>query len=408
MKKTAQFLAIVLMGLTLHAQEEVNISMGSGYADRVFYKLSDGATNSYLNSEWDIAFYRMSNFAFATRINDGKGIKVYEATNNSADWENINVSDAGSWTELYNSDTEWEIGAFDNGSATYGWGEYNPANHHVQGTVIFVLEYANGSYKKFIIEDFFGGYTFKYSSWNGSAWSADQTQTISNSTNPENVFNYFSLENNAEVIAEPASNAWDLVFTKYTTDLGGGVMYSVTGALHHPDIEVAKHDETQGEANIDELEYLSEINTIGYDWKTFNGSVFVVDSDTGYYVKYTDGTVYRVVFTEFGGSASGDVSFTVENMGTLGTSDFGNNHSFTLYPNPAVNKNVTLLLDLKGADSNAVVSIYNMSGSQVFETTVNTTGFVQKELQLSHLTAGVYLVNVNAGGQNAVKKLVIK
>lgn len=211
----------LFLGIMVYAQETVEISMGSGYADRVFFNLNDLQDQNFSGSNWDIAFYRMDNYVFATRVNDGKGISVYEASNDPDDWNSIDVSQAGSWSQLYNSDTDWLEGAFDQGSATYGWGEYNPATHHVEGTIIFVLEYGDGTYRKFFIEDFYGGYTFKYSTWTGSAWSADSTVTLSSSTNTGNMFNYYSLETNSEVAAEPILDEWDLVFTKYVTDLGG-------------------------------------------------------------------------------------------------------------------------------------------------------------------------------------------
>src|SRR5690606_22497391 len=127
---------------------------------------------------------------------------------------------------------------------------------------------------------------FKYSTWNGSNWSADNTVTVSNTSNEDNMFNYYSLETNSEVLAEPAFHLWDLVFTKYTTDVGGGMMYSVTGVLHRPELVVAEHDETSGTPDLENLDYQEAINTIGYDWKTFNGTGYDVNSDMGYYVKF--------------------------------------------------------------------------------------------------------------------------
>lgn len=409
MKKIVPLLVFALLGLTLTAQETVDLSMGSNYTDRVFFKLSDTSHENFVNNEWDVAFYRMDSFTFATRINDGKGIMVYEASNNPTDWASIDIAQAGNWTQLYNSDTDWLVGAFDNGSATYGWGEYNPATHHVEGAVIFVLEYADGTFKKFFIEDFFGGYTFKYATWNGSTWNADETVTINNTTNESNLFNYYSLENNAEVLAEPAFNSWDLVFTKYATDLGGGMMYNVTGVLHHPDLVVAKHDETSGAPDLENLNYLEAINTIGYDWKSYNGSGYDIDSDTGYYVKFENTQIYKIIFTEFEGGSTGNLQFTVNYEGQLGLNDFENGNSFAVFPNPAVNT-VDLLFDIKQAGNSPLqVSIYTISGALIMEKSFeNHSGFFRKTIDISGLNSGIYMVRASIENQFITKKLVIK
>lgn len=407
MKKSFIYFALCISFFAVQAQESVTLDMGPGYADRVFFNLENQATNSYLNNDWDIAFYRISNFDFATRINDGKGIEVYEAASSPSQWGSIDPANIGSWTPLYNSDIEWTTGAFDNGSATYGWGEYNPVNHHVEGTVVFVLAFTNGDYTKFMIEDFFGGYSIKYAHWNGTSWEADQTHTISNSNNPQHLFNYFSLQTGQEVIAEPESDQWDLVFTKYITDLGGGMMYPVTGVLHHPDLLVAKHDETTGAPVLDDLVFEEAINTIGYDWKSFNGTAFEVDSDTGYYIKTPSGVVYKIVFTVFEGSATGVVSFDLENMGTLHISEAQTSLQATLFPNPATQKQVMLNLSNMQSVEKTSVAIYSLNGQKLIETHLNAGEF-QQTIHLDNLQSGVYVVVVSNEKQQITKKLVVK
>ena len=402
MKKSILLGALAILSLVTNAQD-VSISMGENYEDRVFYKLSDGTINNYSNLDWDVAFYRIDNYEFAIRVNDGKGLQVYEAASSPSEWDNIDVADAGSWSSLYNSDTQWALGAFDNGSATYGWGEYNPATHHVEGAVVFVIENAAGEYTKFFIEDFYGGYTFKYATWNGSAWSADQTHTVSNTSNEGHLFNYFSLTSNQEVMAAPALEGWDLAFMRYATDVGGGMMYVVTGVLHRPGITVAKHDETSGAPDINDLTYVEDINTIGYDWKGFNGSTYDVDSDTGYYIKTEYNHVYKVIFTEFEGGDSGNVSFTLGDMGTLGTNDISANSSFALYPNPTTDKQV--MLTLHQNNPNTSVAIYNITGSKVFETAVTATNAT---LNLSQLPSGMYMATVTTGDIQETKKLIVR
>ena len=413
MKQTLHFIIAIFLSMSfVHAQETtINMSMGAGYSQQVYYKLSTQTETSFAANLWDIAMLRTSNYAFALRVNDGIGIQVFEASNNPSDWESIDITDESSWTQLYNSDTQWNNGAFDQGSATYGWGEYNSVTHHVEGTVIFVLKYSDGTYRKFINEDFYGGYTFKYSTWDGSEWTADQTATVANSNNPNNVYNYYSLQNDTEVVAEPAPADWDLKFTKYYTELAPNTMYSVTGVLHNELVEVAENDEPTGMPASPSLTYSTDINTIGYDWKSFTNGAFSVDSEKAFYIKYEDGTIYRLYFTAFTGSSSGDLSFNFEDVtSSLGIEDVAEGISFGIYPNPSTDKKINLVYDVNNlsADKNEV-SIYSTTGQQVFKTVLyNNAGFYNKNLDLSSLANGIYILKFNSGEYSISKKIILR
>ena len=414
MKTTLHFLIAILLSMSfIHAQEEitVNTSMGAGYSEQVYYKLSTQTETSFAANLWDISMLRTSAYDFAIRVNDGIGIQVFEASNNPSDWATIDITDESSWTQLYNSDTQWDKGAFDQGSATYGWGEYNIVNHHIEGTVIFVLKYSDGTYRKFINEDFFSGYTFKYSTWTGSEWTADQTATVANSNNPNNVYNYYSLQNDTEVVAEPVPANWDLKFTKYYTELSPNNMYLVSGVLHNDLVEVAENDEPGGMPTSPSLTYSTEINTIGYDWKSFTNGAFSVDSEKTFYIKYEDGTIYRLYFTAFTGSSSGDLSFNFEDVtSTLGIEDVAEEVSFGIYPNPSTDKKINLLYDVSelSTDKNEL-TIFTLSGQQVYKSILRSDqGFYTRNIDLSFLSTGVYLLKFRSGNYTINKKLILR
>ncbi|MDN3725093.1 T9SS type A sorting domain-containing protein [Aequorivita sp. SDUM287046] len=411
MKKALQIAAFALISLTAAAQQtNVTLSMGANYSNEVYYKLSSGESHTYTAASWDIAFLRNNTFNHGIRVNGGIGIQVFEAANSASDWNNISVADEASWIPLYNDATNWDNGAFMQGSATYGWGEYNPANHHISGSIVFVLKYADGTYRKFINEDYFGEYTFKYATWNGTAWVGETTVTLSNTSNPENRYNYYSLQNNTEVVAEPAENAWDMVFTKYVTDVGGGMFYGVTGALHNPNVTVAKNEEPTGNGNPNGLFYSEEINTIGYDWKTFNGTEYDINSDMAYYIKYDENTVYRLVFESFEGTSTGNLSFNFEDVsGLLGLENITEGVTFGMYPNPSNDKKVNLVYDLKNATAQEnLISVYNIQGQLVHTSKVEANnGFFSKTLDLSALQNGMYIVQFKAGNNSISKKLIL-
>jgi len=394
----------------MSAQETVNISMGAGYSNEVYFKLDTQTETTFTATNWDVAFLRNNNVDVGVRINDGIGIKVYEVANTPGGYDTVDVTDQAAWLELINSDTEWKDGAFMRASATFGFGEYNPATNTVEGTIVFVLEYADGTFRKFFIESYFGGYDFKYATWDGTNWSADINATVANTSNPDNIYNYYSLQNEEEVIAEPAEGDWDFVFRKYTTFLDPpGQFYNVTGVLHNSNVTVAQNEET-GAANPNGLDYLEEMNTIGFDWKEFTGS-WSIDSDQKYYVKQDDNTVHRLYFTDFEGASTGNLTFVFEDVSDLlGFESVTENVSFGMYPNPSIDGKVTIVYENTGSiTDNNVVKIYAMSGTEVFVTTVsNSNGFYNKSLDVSSLQSGVYMVAFQSGDAQVTKKLIIK
>lgn len=414
MKTKLLYLFFLVFTVSVTAQETtVNLSMGAGYSNQVFYKLSTDTQTTLAANSWDIAMLRTSAFAFSLRVNDGTGTEVFEAASNPADWASIDVTNEGSWTKLYNSETAWDMGAIDQGSATYGWGEYNFVTHHVEGTIVFVLKYADGTYIKFINDDYYGGYTFRYSVWdaNTSTWGADQTMTVPNGTSNTS-YNYYSFSTNQVVTVAPADTDWDLMFTKYYTDYfgDGSLFYSVTGVLHSSEVEVAKNDEPGGMPANPSLTYATDINTIGYDWKTFNGGGFTVNSDMAYYVKYADDTVYRLYFTSFTGSSSGDLTFNFEDVtNTLGIEEITETVSFGVYPNPSLDKKINLVYDNKLDANDNEVTVFSTTGQKVFQANLNqNSGFYNKTLDLSNLNSGVYMLQFTSGDYSTTKKIILK
>jgi hypothetical protein len=409
MKKILLTAFAIATTLCTIAQETIDVSMGAGYTSEVYYKLDTQTAITFQADSWDVAFLRNDDFNLSARVNDGIDIKVFEVADTPEQYGSVDVSNQNDWVELVNGNTNWEDGAFMQGSATFGFGEYNPATNHVEGTIVFVLQYDDGTYRKMIIEDYFGAYTFKYATWDGSTWSSDTTATVANTSNPDNRYNYYSLQNNQEVIAEPSEDNWDFVFRKYTSFINPpGQNYVVSGALHNPNVIVAQNQETS-DADPNGLDYLEEINTIGYDWKSFTGT-WNIDSDQKYYVKYENNTVYRMYFTDFGGSASGDLSFVLQDVtDLLGFESISENLSFGMYPNPSLDGDITIVYENKSiiAATNTI-RIYAVNGAQVYKTTtLNNNGFFTQQLDLSFLDSGMYVLQFESGDTTISKKLIL-
>jgi len=77
-------------------------------------------------------------------------------------------------------------------------------------------------------------------------------------------------------------------------------------------------------------------------------------------------------------------------------------NAFSVYPNPTANKNVTLTYN---NIDNGRVSVYSLTGAKVYETTVSGTS---KDINLSALSAGMYVVKLESGTITASQKLIVQ
>lgn len=187
------------------------------------------------------------------------------------------------------------------------------------------------------------------------------------------------------------------------------MMYNMSGIIQSPRISVAKTTETQETSSVTlpaSTEFKTGITTIGNSWKPVSG----LTPNVVYYIK-EDNQYYRMYFTENGGATTGNMYFKYKNISSvLSTSDVKSKVSFGMYPNPSPNKQVTLLYDVKqSTNSKGIVTILDQSGKIVYKTEINKNGgFFQKELNLSSLVSGVYLVNLTVDSYTETKKLIIK
>jgi hypothetical protein len=409
MKKSLSILCLLACTLFASAEEkELSLSLGASYANQVFVKLGTDSVTTIAASAWDVMFNRTSSYSFDVRVNDAR-MQVYQVSNNynssvtTAQWDSVDISDQTAWTQLYNNDSVWAEGAFGNmtipsGTSGYpqGWGYYDLNTHHILGSAVFVLKYTTGIYRKFKIDDFYGGYTISYSTWDAtnSLWGTTTTSTILNTTGTGYSYNFFSFDTGSVVSSIPADDYWDFVFTQYYTNLG--IMYKVTGVLQGYSAKVAKGTDAAVPASSD---YSSIINTIGYDWKTYSGSSYVTKDTVKYYVKSSDSTIYKVWFTSFSGSTTGDLvlKYTTD----LSTSSI----SGTMATTPALSFKylpASKELVLQDASASSNVTIFSLTGQKVFGTTVS-----ESTISLANLKSGIYIVLLQSGSESKQDKIVV-
>ena len=305
------FYMCILLSYQLSAQN-VSISMNSGYTNQIFYSMSGGEISNITNEDWDIAFSTDA-FSSTIRINDGKGVELYTYhLGDTSAWSGINSSTINTLTEpMYNSDIEWGVGAFDiniTGGFDYGWGVYNMASHHIVGDSLFIIKTIDGNYKKLWMESKASGeYFFKYADLDGGNLV---NQSVAASNYISKNFIYFSLNQNSIIDREPNSNSWDITFLKYITDYpfqGTTMPYGVTGVFHNNNVEVAQVDGISSPSTYTDYSshtFNSDINTIGFDWKTYQGT-YIINDNRCYFVRDLNGDIWRLVFTNFDGTSSG-------------------------------------------------------------------------------------------------------
>lgn len=435
MKKNLLLVASLFAGVFAFAQEvdangytTVEVDMLPAYANQVYYKLSSNTQTPVAAASWDIAFQKATGTRAigAIRINDHKVTALYESGIAST-WATTDVANVAQWTKLYNSAITWDKGAYnaatDNSPLGYGWGAYDMGTHHVNGTRVFVLQYGSGNtaiYKKMIIDDLdtqnttnVGGvgalYTLRTSTWSAanSQWSADQTVTTTVVTASPAKYSYLSLDTNALVTVAPADAEWDFVFTKYFDEvsaMGQTAMYNVTGALQNENVTVSAVANEVGETATfttpATATYSANINSVGDKWKAFSGTAYTIPATT-YYIK-SGGKVYRLYFLSFAGQSTGKLSFKYKEVQeTAGIEDF-NKTSFSVFPNPTTDKNVTISHNI---DGKGTVSVYSLTGALVANSELSSGS---QNLNLSSLTAGIYIVKIEAGNQTATKKLIVQ
>lgn len=390
-----------------------SVTMGAGYANNIWYSLqNDEQGTAQAANNWDLGFATTispSNPLAASIIFNNKIGSVYAVPGtDGTDLATADTAGIGSWTPLYNSEATWSQGALNAASAggtDYGWGNYDAVNHTgIVANRVFAVKYTDGSVKLFTISLSFmsSEYTVDYSN---ADHTGTGTATVGISAYSTKNFVYLPLGGTV-VDREPASTSWDLLFTQYAADNGAPYPYNmVTGVLHNVGVEVAEvHpvNDPETDMSFGTATYSEDINTIGYDWKTYAGSYTIEDSLV-YFVKDVDGDYWRLIMTGFSGSSLGKSVFKKEKVATLSITE--NNELISgIFPNPAANS-VTVMIDSK---SNASVKVVNMTGQVVFENAAGSNALEAMTISTEAFTNGVYLVRVSNGTSATTQRLVVQ
>jgi hypothetical protein len=395
------------------AQEEI-VSMGSGYANHIWYSFTNGEVATSAKDNWELAF-EMKNFGVGVHANRAVEIDVWKCpeTDVEIDTQIDTTGMSANWPKVFNGDESWGVGAFNQlptGTFNYGWGDYNVVNHQVLGTTLYVIKLPNGSFKKFFIESKITGvYTFQLA-------NLDNTdiieRTVSNTQGlaDNSLMAYYSITNEEFLNREPNQTAWDILFTQYNAvTYGTSENQRVVGVLMNENTQVVKislNEPTDNYTYVDE-DMSDLINTIGYDWKELNYQTFqwFIHDTLVYVVKTQSGDYWELAFTSFSGQSTGNIGIRKLKLQSANI-DSENTAFLQIYPNPSQGQ-ITVAHDFDGRFEMRLV---DMSGHTIWSNTNQGSGALQTlSLDFSHMNLdGVYFLQImDNNGNTRIEKLMI-
>ena len=411
MKNFILSLLIVVFYIEINAQNN-QITLNPGYTNQSFYSMQNGEVLNTINNDWDIAFHT-DVFSSTIRINDGQGVELYTyPIGDTSAWNSINTSTPNILTSpMYNSDTSWNYGAFGVNQTTgfdYGWGVYNIMTHYIVGDSLYVIKTVNGNWKKLWLDKKVNGaYEFKHADLDGSNLI---TTSVPASNYSNKRFIYYSLDQDLIIDREPAISDWEITFTKYITPVQG-TPYGVTGVLSNVGIKIADADNIPSPntyTNYNAHSFHQEINTIGYDWKTFDMSTFsyTIDNDRCFFLKDYNQNVWRIIFTSFEGTSTGNIEFNVQSLSTTATNNIQNtDNSLNIYPNPVNNEDITIIYDANNQE--CTLNIYDFSGREAYSSKLVGNGFKTHTIPSNYLDQGIYIVSLTINNTIFTDRLII-
>lgn len=401
-----------------------SIETGAAYANDVYYSLQTGKVSEVPNSNWQLGF-SIGNANVTVRANTGVSstnngkTMIYEMPGVDQGWAPFDTTAyKTTWKVRNNSEIFWEEGAFNypdtNNQFDYGWGEYDMATHAVNGHRLYLAVVTNGTtplYKKIWIRSKVMG------TWNISFANLDGTDSVglsiaSTAYSTKN-FVYVSLVNGTIVDREPAKTNWDFVYTRYLPNIPG--YPTVTGILTNAGVstnEVRGKEETTTTL-ADTTGFNDNISEIGSDWKSYNQgtNTYKTTDSLTYFLHTNDGSFWKLVMTGFVANVSdssrpGRAIFTKTKLTpSTGIATLGEEiKNVVVYPNPTSDE-VTVLMDVTASTS--TIAVADLSGRVLLTETVEGSGFINKKIDLSSFTSGIYFISISNGNSRSVQKVIV-
>jgi hypothetical protein len=273
--------------------ETNELAMGNDYKYQIYFDYeTNKAVAKNAKTIWDIGFECGSD-GYHIILNGSKSMFAFNthATNFDALTDTVGKLGENLWDAPSGNLDSTAIGDWRTKNEVYVINRgYNESGEH-QGfmKIQFLTQDANS-------------YTLKMADINGA-------NLVQRSIAKDDMYNFIfmSLADGQTVSVEPPKNTWDVVFTQYTHifDEDGTLMpYLVTGCLlNRYNTSAYKDTVTAFDAitieSAGKNPFPEAINTIGYDWKTYTGSTYVVNKNWSYIIKNRNGFYFKMHFISF-------------------------------------------------------------------------------------------------------------
>ena len=187
-------------------------------------------------------------------------------------------------------------------------------------------------------------------------------------------------------------------------------IYKVAGVLGNDSVNVSKAYPVDVNAvNANSFPYRYAINAIGYDWKSYDfaTNTWTIEDSLVYFVEARNHSVWKMIFTGFGGSATGMYYFNKELVGVAGLSEQTSPQLLSAYPNPA-STILQLVINNNSKKNVQHYQIVNVLGKVIAENSINlSSGLNTVVVPLNDLSNGIYLLRIDAEDFKETRKIYV-
>ena len=220
-----------------------------------------------------------------------------------------------------------------------------------------------------------------------------------------------NLSNRDIAVGNPLSNDWNLLFTKYITEVRQGPTVrnmAVSGVkinagcliAERKGVDVSSNDTNNLDWNLAD----TNITEIGYDWKAFDRGSFKYNmvEDLAYFVQLPNGQMWKIWFTNYVGGPEGKFVFNTQKLRSGASISRLISLNTSIYPNPA-----RTYTNISNRESTPMlVDVIDMHGKVLFSEKLlaNTT----TQLSTDSYISGIYTIRFNSENGVDFKKLIIE
>lgn len=269
-----------------------SVSMESNYKYQLYFDLkTNSIVGQNLKTSWDMGFEATPE-GFRVILNESKAMYAM----------NTGTSDFGSVTDTsgFAAAKKWDAASGNLDSTAIGdW----RTDHNVY---IIDRGYSetgvHQGFRKIKVEaSDDDSYTVRFSQMNGTGETSLEIAKDSTYN-----FAFLSFTSSSTVMVEPPKADWDLVFTQYVhvfyePEL---TVYLVTGCLLNRSATRSAYDAQTpfsdiNFASVSGYSFSTACNAIGYDWKEFDGTQYIIHPEKNYIIQDREGFYYKLHFIDF-------------------------------------------------------------------------------------------------------------